>query len=134
MAGGKSGCVADLEGIVDLNVQITAVLVVGLDVELALDLLAVLYGEDVLDVEDGLFPVGVLGVRASGEADGLVAGGEVDVEPGDKGMDEVISLGGEGEGSVEGEVGGGASVEVEGEHGNGVSDDRLKIDSIDQRL
>lgn len=134
MAGRAPGRIVDLEGVVDLNVQVAAVLVVGLDVELALDLLAVLHGEDVLDVEDGLFPVGVLGVRAGGEADGLVAGGEVDVEPGNEGVDEVIALSGEGEGGVEGEVGGGAGVEVEGEHGDGIGDDRLEVDGIDQRL
>lgn len=134
MAGRVPGGIVDLEAVVDLNVQVAAVLVVGLDVELALDLLAVLDGEDVLDVEDGLFPVSVLGVRAGGEADGLVAGGEVDVEPGNEGVDEIIALSGEGEGGVESEVGDGAGVEVEGEHGDGIGDDGLQVDSIDQRL
>jgi len=35
--------------------------------------------------------VGVLGVGSGGEADGLVAGGELDVEPRDDGMDEVAA-------------------------------------------
>lgn len=56
----------------------------------------------------------VFGVRARAEADRLVAGREVDVEPGDQGVDEVGAAAVEGEGGGEGEVGGGAGVEVEG--------------------
>lgn len=134
MAGSGPVGVAGLEVVVNLNVEVATVLVVGPDVELALDLLAVLDGEDVLDVEDGLLPVGVLGVGAGGEADGLVASGEVDVEPRDEGVDEVVALGRQGEGGVEGEVGGGAGVEVEGEDGDGVGDDGLEVNGVDEGL
>lgn len=131
-AGSNSVCIGGLEVVINLNVQVTAVLVVGLDVKFAVDLLSVLCGQDILDVENGLFPVSVLGVRAGREADGLVAGGEVDVEPRNESVDEVVSLGGQGEACVEGEVGGGAGVEIEGQNGDGVGNDSLEIDSIDQ--
>lgn len=53
-------------------------------------------------------------VRAGGEADGFVAGGEIDVEPSDERVDEVVAAAVEREGGGEGEVSGGAGIEVEG--------------------
>ena len=58
--------------------------------------------------------MGVFRVRAGGETDRLVAGGEVDIEPGDKGVYEVIAAAVECEWGSKGEVGGCAGVEVEG--------------------
>lgn len=79
-----------------------------------LDLLALLDGKDILQVKDRLLPVGVLGVGARGEANGLVAGGELDVEPGDERVDEIVAPRGQLEGAAEGEIGGLDFVEVEG--------------------
>ena len=116
------------------DVKVTAVVVVGSACELTLDLLAGLDGEDVLEVEDCLLPVGVLGVRASGEADGLVAGGELDVEPRDHGVDVVGAAHREVEGKLEGEVLNGASVEIEGNDRRGVGDNGLQLDGVDEGL
>ena len=116
------------------DVKVTAVVVVGRANELTLDLLAGLDSEDVLEVEDGLLPVGVLGVRAGGEADGLVASGELDVEPRDHGVDVVRAAHREGEGKLESEVLNGASVEVKGDDGRGVGDNGLELDSVDEGL
>lgn len=69
-----------------------------------------------------------------GEADGLVAGGEVDVEPGNEGVDVVVSPRDEVEGAAEGQVGGCAGVEVEREDGGGVGDDGLDLDRVDEGL
>lgn len=71
---------------------------------------------------------------AGREADGLVAGGEVNVEPGHEGVDEVVALDGELEGRGKGEVGHGAGVEVKGEDGRGVGDDSLELDGVDEGL
>lgn len=131
---GLSRGVRGLEAVLHLDVEVAAVLVVGADVELALDLLALGDGEDVLEVEDGLLPVRVLGVGAGREADGLVAGREVNVEPGDQGVDEVVAAAGQLEGHVEGQVGDGARVQVEREDGDGLRHGRLDFDSIDQGL
>ena len=76
----------------------------------------------------------VLCVRTSGEADGLVAGGELDVEPGDDGVDEVAAADFHVEGAVEGEVGDGAGVEVKGDDRGGVGDDSLDVDGVDEGL
>lgn len=123
-----------LELVIDGDIKITLVFLVGAVVERALNLLALLDGEDVLEVEDGLLPVGVLGVGTGREADGLVAGGEVNVEPGDKGVDEVIASGDELEVGLESQVGSGASVKVEGQDVDGVSDDGLNVNSVDKGL
>lgn len=129
--GGALGVVGD-EAVLELDVEVAGVLAVRPVVERALDLLALLDGEDLVEVEDGLLPVGVLGVGAGGEADGLVAGRELDVEPGDHGVDEVVAAGGEVEGAREGQVGGCALVEVEGEDARGVGDDGLDLDRVNQ--
>ena len=109
--------VVRLKLILDLDVQITMVLVARPGVECACDGLALLDCEHVLEVEHGLFPVRVLGVWAGREADRLVACGELNVEPCDDGVDKVAAADLEREGAVEGEVGDGAGVEVEGEDG-----------------
>lgn len=134
LALGRADLVVGLEVVGNVDVEIAAVLVVGLHDDAALDLLAVLDGQDVLEIEDGLFPVGVLGVRAGREADGLVAGGEVNVEPRDKGVDKVVALDVEGELLAEGQVGNGASVQVQGQDGRGVGDDGLDVDGVDEGL
>jgi len=63
-----------------------------------------------------------------------VAGGELDVEPGDEGVDVVGAAHGHVEGEGEGEVGGGAGVEVEGQDGAGVGDDGFEVDGVDEGL
>jgi hypothetical protein len=78
--------------------------------------------------------VGVLGVGAGGEADGLVAGGELDVEPRDHGVDVVGAAHRKGEGKLEGEILNGAGVEVEGDDGRRVGDNSLELDSVDEGL
>ncbi|KFY20163.1 hypothetical protein V493_07733, partial [Pseudogymnoascus sp. VKM F-4281 (FW-2241)] len=102
--------VLGLELVRDLDVEVTRVLLVGLVDEDTLDLLALLHGQDLAQVEDGLLPVSVLGVWAGGEANGLVAGGEVDIEPRDEGVHEVVAAGLEDKGGGEGKVGDGAGV------------------------
>lgn len=99
-----------------------------------MDLLALLHGKHVLEVEDGLLPVGVLCVRAGREGDSLVAGGELDVEPGNERVDEIVAAGGEIVGDAVGEIGDGAGVEVESENGGGIGDDGLHLDGVDQGL
>lgn len=134
VASGLAALVLGRGLVSDSNVEIAAVVVVGSAGELALDLLAGLDGEDVLEVEDGLLPVGVLSVRAGGEADRLVAGGELDVEPRDHGVDVVGAAYGEVEGELESEVGDGAGVQVDGDDGRRVGDDGLELDGVDERL
>lgn len=131
---GRALGVGRLEAVLDLDVEVALVLLVGPVVDRALDLFAGLDREHVLEVEDGLLPVRVLGMWPGGEADGLVAGGEVDVEPGDEGVDVVVSPRDEVEGAAEGQVGGCAGVEVEREDGGGVGDDGLDLDRVDEGL
>lgn len=80
-----------LKLVVDRDVQVSPVPVVRSACQLARYILASLYGEDIGKVEDSLLPVRVLGVWASAESDGLVAGGELDIEPCDEGVNIVCS-------------------------------------------
>jgi len=77
--------------IADLHVQIPLILAIRLVLQDASDLLSLLYCQYLPQVEHCLLPVSVFRVRAGGEADGFVAGSEVDVEPGDQGVYEVVT-------------------------------------------
>lgn len=123
-----------LEVVLDLDIQISSVSLVGLAKKGTVELLASLDSEVVVKVEDGLFPVGVLCVRASRELDGLVAGREFNVEPGDQGVHVVGATDGERVWEVESEVGDFAGVQVESDERCGISDDGLEVDSVDKRL
>lgn len=118
--------------IINHNIQISSVIVVGLAAQHALHTLPSLYGKHILQIEYCLLPVRVLGVRTRTEAHRLVAGGELDVEPGDQRMDVVGAADGHGEGEFEGEVGGCAGVEVEGYDGCRVGDDGFELDGVDE--
>ena len=118
----------------DLDVEVALVLVVGLVLEDAAYLLSLLYGQDFSEVEDGLLPVRVFSMRACGEADGFMACCEVDVEPGDQGMYEIISTDIKGERRGESKVGGFACVEIESEDSGWVSDHGFDFDSVNERL
>ena len=80
-----------LELVGDGDVQVAVVLLAGLILQNTADCLAFFDSQDVLKVEDSLFPVRVLCVRAGGEADGLMAGGKLNVEPGNDGVDKVVA-------------------------------------------
>lgn len=91
-----------------------------------------LNSQDFTEVEDGLLPVCVFSVWAGGKANGFVACGEVNVEPGDKSMHEIVTADIEGEGDVEGEVSGCAGVEIEGDDCGRVGDNSLDFDCVDK--
>jgi hypothetical protein len=97
-------------------------------------LFSLLHGQDFSEVEDGLFPVRIFGVRACGEANGLMACCEVDIEPCDQGMYEIISTDVKGEGRGESEVGSCACVEIEGEDSGWISDYGFNFDSVNEWL
>jgi hypothetical protein len=126
--------VVGIQLVLDLDVEISWVLGVRSAVKNTTNLLALLDSKDFTEVEDGLLPVSVLGVWASGETDWLVASGEVNVEPRNKSMDKVISSAVEDEWGCESEVGNGAGVEVEGEDCGWVGNNSLDLNCVDKRL
>lgn len=71
-------------------------------------------------------------MRTSTELDGLVARAEFNVEPGDKGVHEVVAACGEREGLDEGEIRNGNSVEVEGDERMRVGHDCLHFNGVDK--
>ena len=131
---GLTEWILSLELVRDLDIKVTWVLGVWSVGEDTTNLLSLLDGQDITEVEDGLLPVSVLGVWAGREADWLVAGGEIDVEPGDDGVDKVVAAGVEEEWGSEGQVGESALVEVEGQDGGWVGDNGLDLDGVDEWL
>ena len=69
-----------LEVNINFNVKIPDISGVWLESEDPVQLLSLSAGEIVLQVEDGLLPVGVGGLRGGGEPNPLVAVGELHVE------------------------------------------------------
>lgn len=123
-----------LELVVDSDIQVSWVAVVGGAGQLARDGLAGLDGHGLLGVEDGLLPVGVLGVGTSREVDGLVASVERDVEPRDEGVDVVVTVGSDREGHAEVEVLLRDSQDINVLEGAGRGHNRLGIDSVHKGL
>jgi hypothetical protein len=117
LAADRAALVVGLSLVLETNVEVAGVVLVGGAREHALDLLAGLDGENVLEVENGLLPVCVFGVGT-----------------GDHGVDVVGAAHGEGEGELEGEVCDGAGVEVDGDDRGGVGDDGLELDGVDEGL
>lgn len=81
------------ELVIDRDVEIARVGGVGSDVNVTSDRFAVVDGDSVVEVENGLLPVSVLGVRASGKDDGSMTLGELNVEVSNEGVDVIVSLG-----------------------------------------
>jgi hypothetical protein len=79
------------ERVIDDDIQITRVSTVRGTVNGTSDLFALVHRQGFRSIEDGLFPVGVLGTRTGGEVDGFVALGETNIEPTDEGMDIVVT-------------------------------------------
>lgn len=118
--------------IIDANIQVPPITTIRLASEHALHRLTGLNSQNLLQVKNRLLPVRVLGVGARGEAHGLMARAELDVEPGDQGVDVVGAADGEVEGEFEGQVSGLDGVEVDGEDGSGVGDDSFELDRVDE--
>jgi len=96
----------------DLDIQITLVLLVGLVLQHTSDLLSLLYRQHFSEIEDGLFPMSIFGVRTGRETDRLVASGEINVKPCNQGVDEIITTAIERKGGGESEIGSGAGIEI----------------------
>jgi hypothetical protein len=124
--------VLGLQLVADLDVKIASVLLIRHVLQNTSDLFASVYCKNIPQIEDGLFPMRVLGMWSSGELDWLVACGELDVEPGDDGVNEVAAAHIECEGNGEGQVFWLDSVEVEGYDGCRIGDDGFHIDGINE--
>lgn len=71
---------------------------------------------------------------AGAESDRLVAGGELDVEPGNEGVDVVGAADAKLVWEAEVQIVGGAGVEIESENGAWVGDNGLELDGVDKGL
>ena len=73
-------------------------------------------------------------MRTGRESYGLVAGPELDVEPGDQGVNEVAAAHIKGEGGLEGEFFGGDGVEVKSDDSGRIGDYGFHFNSVNQWL
>ena len=94
--------IISLKLILNLHIQISLLHRIRPVIQSSLNLLSLLHRQYFLQVEHCLFPVCVLCVWTGREADGFVARGKVDIEPGNKSVNEIIAADVECEGIVEG--------------------------------
>ena len=116
-----SGLICRVQLVIDLNIEITFVLCIRFVCEIPCHGLALLDCEHFAKIEDRLLPVCIFGMGAGGEPNWFVAGGKVDVEPGDQSVNKVIPLATKAKGSREGEFSGCNCVEVDCENRTRVS-------------
>jgi hypothetical protein len=88
--------------VTNLHIQIPLILTIGLILQNASDLLSLLNRQDLSQIKHRLFPMRVFRVWARTKADGLMTRGEIDIEPCNKGVDEVVATAVEHEGRGEG--------------------------------
>src|SRR5437762_6870855 len=87
-----SGLIRSIQLVINLNVKIALVLCVRLVGKISCHTLAFFDCENFAEVEDSLFPVGIFGMRTGREPNRFVTGRKIDVEPGNKRVDKIISL------------------------------------------
>lgn len=131
---GEADRVRGLELVRDADIQITLVLFVGPIFQKPRDSLSLLNGQNIAEIEYGLLPVCVLGMGASGEADGLVARGKVNIKPRNQCMDEIVASGDERVWSAEAQVRRVDRVEINREDWARIGDQSLHLDGIDKGL
>lgn len=138
LVGVRTSCLAGdifgLERIVDRNIKISTILIIGPHHQVARDFFILLNCQHLPKIKYCLFPVRVFSVWASRKADRLVAPSEVDVEPCDQGVYEVITTAFQGEWYRKGKVGGCAGVQVQCNHGRRVRDSCLDLNGINERF
>lgn len=130
-SSGIPGRVGRIQLVINLDIQITLVLVIWFVRQETSDRLALLDRQNLSEIEDCLLPVSVFGVRASRESDRLVACGEVDVEPCDHGMNEVVSLASQLEAFRECQVLRSHGVQIDHEDWTRICDEGLHLHGID---
>ena len=121
-----------LQPIRNLDIQIPWFLGISLAHKHAADRLTFFYCQDITQVEDTLFPVRIPRMRTSGEFDGYMAGGKIDVEPCDDSMYEIASLNIEGEWDGECEILKSDGVEVENKDAGWVCNACFEFDSVNE--
>lgn len=95
---------------------------------------ALLHGQRIVQIENGLLPMRVRLLGPRGETHALVTLGELDAEVGDEGLDVVVAPDGDVERAAERQVLGLDRVEIDVLDDARAGDDLLGVDDVDQRL
>jgi hypothetical protein len=77
--------------VTNLHIQIPLILTIWLILQNTSDLLSLLDCQDFPQIKDRLFPMCVFRVRSRTKVDGFMTRREIDIEPGDKGVNEVVA-------------------------------------------
>ena len=123
-----------LELILKGDIEIARVASVGGDGDVTADGLSLIDSDGLVEVENGLLPVSVLRVRTSGEDDGSVALGELNIEISDKSVDVIVSLGHNSEIRGPSQVLNLNSVNINLHDLSSASSDGIGVNSVDQRF
>lgn len=126
--------IKSFELVIDFDVQVTLVFGIGLVREEACDILALFDSKYFTNIEDSLFPMCVLRVRTSGKPNWFVAGTEINVEPRNQGVNEIVSIAPQIEWLGECQISGRDSVKVDCEDWAGIGDQSFQFHCVDQRL
>ncbi|GMS77916.1 hypothetical protein PENTCL1PPCAC_91, partial [Pristionchus entomophagus] len=118
----------------DLEVQVALVSCVRRTCEDSLELFTLFDSEGILQIEDGLLPVGILAVRSGGESCPLVALGELDGEVSDERLYVVVAVHAENKFRSPGEVGDLDGVEIDLLHAVVSGYDLVVVHNIDEGL
>ena len=118
----------------DVDIKVTRIVLVGVHGHNALNLLALGHAEGVVEIEDGLAPVGGGDLGRGVQNDGLVAGGEGGVEVDGEGVELSVVGGDESVLRVEAKLIDGDLVDIEGEEGGRVGHDLGGVDGVDKGL
>lgn len=88
----KASLIRGFQSVINLDIKISLVGGIRLVGQSSLHRLALLDSQYFSQVEHCLFPMRVFRMWACGEANRLVACCEIDIEPCDEGVDEIVSL------------------------------------------
>ncbi len=130
----KARFIRRVERVLEGDVEISLVPVIGPIRQSSVDDFTLPQGQDLLRIEHRLLPMRVLRMRSGREADRPVTYRELNVEPYNKRVDKVISPCRELEWVAECEIFDFAGIQIEYEHRRWISDDRLHLHGIHQRL
>ena len=129
-----SGLICSVQLVIDLDVKITFVLCIWLVCQISCHTLTFLHCKYFAKIENSLLPVRIFGMWAGRESNRFVTGGKINVEPGDEGVNEIISLATETVGSGKGEFSSCDRVEIDCEYRTWISDKGFHLDCVDQWL
>lgn len=118
--------------VLDCDVKVTLLLLIWFTRQGASNLLALFNRQDFPQIKNCLLPMCISCMWASCKFYGLVACSEVDIKPGNEGMNEVAPAAIQDEWSLESQIRRGDGVKIDHEHCRGIGNTSLHFDGINK--